>query len=219
MDFSRSRFSVTRAPLSYSKIRKIAGPIARAWPLRNTPDPGAYLNIGAGPHARPDYFNVDFDYHPGIDLFWNLTNPLPIADNSIGGLFSEHCLEHLDFKVTQMALRDFWRVLMPGKSIRISVPDGEIYARSYIEGKEMPFGDLERAKDPRWTPMQSINMAFYGHGHRFIYDFQTMKRCLEDAGFVDVEKEALGSGRDPRLLVDQATRERESLYVEASKPE
>ena len=218
MNFEKTRFSLRRGPLSYSKVRKLAGPVARAWPFKRTPPRGAYLNIGAGPHARPDFFNLDYDYHPGIDLFWDLANPLKIADDHIGGIFSEHCLEHLPFETTQRALADFCRVMMPGAVIRISVPDAELYARAYSEGREMPFGDLERGRDPLWTPMQSVNMAFYGHGHRFLYDFATLRRCLSAAGFVDIRKERLGSGRDPRLLVDQASRERESLYVEAQKP-
>lgn len=190
----------------------------RAWPLKRSPKAGDYLNIGAGPHARPEFFNIDFDYHPGIQLFWDLNRPLPIKESSIGGIFTEHCLEHLSFETTQAVLREFCRVLMPGRSIRISVPDGEIFVRSYAEGRSMPFAGDEVRADPMWTPMQSINRAFYGHGHRFIYDYPTMERCLIAAGFVDVKKEQFGVGRDDRLLIDQQERQVESLYVEASKP-
>lgn len=176
------------------------------------------MNVGAGPHARADFFNLDYDYHPGIDLFWDLTKPLPMTNNIIGGVFTEHCLEHLPFETTQRALKEFHRVMLPGATIRISVPDGELYVRSYVDAREMPFGEVERINSPHWTPMQSINMAFYGHGHRFIYDYATLQRCLEKSGFKNVQKEKLGSGRDPKLLIDQPERECESLYVEASKP-
>lgn len=218
MDFANTKLKFSRHPLSYSKVQALAGPLARAWPLKRSPKAGDYLNIGAGPHARPEFFNIDYDYHPGIQLFWDLNRPLPIKDSSVGGIFTEHCLEHLTFDTTQLVLREFCRVLMPGRSMRISVPDGEIFVRSYAENCAMPFAADEMRADPSWTPMQSINRAFYGHGHRFIYDYRTMQRCLQDAGFVDVKKEQFGVGRDDCLLIDQPTRQVESLYVEASKP-
>ena len=137
MDFSNTRLSLSRAPLSYSKVRKLAGPALRAWPFRKSPRQGDYLNIGAGPHAAPGFFNLDYDYHPGIDLFWDLAKPLPILSHSIGGIFSEHCLEHLPLEVARFALCEFHRVLLPGASVRISVPDGEIFARAYVEGRLM----------------------------------------------------------------------------------
>lgn len=217
MDFSKTKLSLRRHPLDYSKVRTVAGAVLRGWPIRSTPRLGDYLNIGAGPYAKEGYFNLDYNYAPGIDLFWDLKNPLPMKTGSIGGIFTEHCLEHLEFEVNQRLLRELHRILMPGRTIRIVVPDGEMYVRSYAEGRDMPFGSVERSRDPQWTPMQSINMLFYGHGHRFIYDFATMKCCLEEAGFVDVRKEQFGSGRDRKLLIDQEVRRCESLYVEASK--
>lgn len=218
MDFTQTRLSLRRDPLSYSKVRAVAGPLFRAWPRRQTPEAGAYLNVGAGPHGRDGFFNIDYDYHPGIQMFWDLSNPLPIRSDMIGGIFTEHCLEHLPFETGKAVLKDFCRILMPGRTVRISVPDGEIFIRSYAEGRPMPFAAHETRDDPDWTPMQSINRTFYGHGHRFIYDFATMRRCLAEAGFENIRKEEFGSGRDQKLLIDQESRRVESLYVEASKP-
>ena len=217
VDLTQTKFSPTRNPLTYSKVKHVLGPIMRAWPIRKRPQQGAYLNIGAGPHANPGFFNVDYDYHSGIDLYWDLRRRLPISDATIGGIFSEHCLEHLGYDIAQQALCDFHRVMMPGATIRISVPDGGLYARRFAAGEALPFQAEETARDLNWTAMQSLNMVFYGHGHRFIYDFTTMARCLSSAGFVDVRQEEIGQGRDPRLLIDQPARARESLYVEASK--
>src|SRR5690349_3180413 len=108
-DFSNTRLSLTRSPLSYSKVRAAMGPLARAWPIRKAPVDGAYLNIGCGPFARPDFFNIDYDFQPGVDLFHDLRRPLPIADAIAGGVFSEHCLEHLGFDDGRLALGELHR--------------------------------------------------------------------------------------------------------------
>jgi len=44
-----------------------------------------------------------------------------------------------------------------------------------------------------------------------------MAQLMQEAGFRDVKKESYGTGRDNRLLIDQAYRAVESLYVEATK--
>lgn len=217
MDFTRTKLSFRRNPLSYGKIQRAMGPLARAFPFRKKPANGAYLNVGAGPHSHPGFFNLDYDFHPGIELFWDLNRRLPFEDASIGGIFTEHCLEHLPLETTRRVLDEFHRVLMPGRHLRVSVPDGETYIHRYANGETMPFGEQEVSSDPNWTPMQSVNQLFYGHGHRFIFDFPTMKRFLEAAGFSEIERVDFGIGRDPKLQIDQESRRCESLYVEASK--
>ena len=67
--------------------------------------------------------------------------------------------------------------------------------------------------------MMSVNRIFRGHGHLFIYDFDTLAKMLHKHGFQDVRKEQFLRGRDPRLLIDMEWRAVESLYVEASKGE
>jgi predicted SAM-dependent methyltransferase len=213
----RPKLSLSRSVMSYSKVQRAMGPIMRAFPIRKKPTTGAYLNVGAGPHARPDFFNIDYDYHPGIDLFWDLNRPLPIASNSIGGIFTEHCLEHLPLATTRQVLNEFHRIMVPGAHLRISVPDGEIYIRRYVGGQPMPFWEQETGSDSDWTQMQSVNQLFYGHGHRYIYDFPTLRRFLAEAGLSKIERGDFGSGRDPRLLIDQEARRCESLYIEATK--
>jgi hypothetical protein len=64
----------------------------------------------------------------------------------------------------------------------------------------------------------SVNRIFRSHGHLFIHDFDILRQLLELNQFVDVKRESYGVGRDPKLLIDTASREVESLYVEASKP-
>jgi predicted SAM-dependent methyltransferase len=213
-DFKNTQLSLTRSPLSYSKVRAAMGPLARAWPFRKTPPEGAYLNVGCGPFARPGFFNIDYDYHDGVDLYHDLRRPMPIASGSAGGLFSEHCLEHLSFDDCRFALGEFHRVLKPGAVIRISVPDGEAYARRYVAGEPQPYMENDSLAIG-YTPIMSINRIFYGSGHRFIYDYETMAGQLAAVGFTDIRRVALGEGRDPKLLIDQAERAPETLYIEA----
>jgi predicted SAM-dependent methyltransferase len=205
---------------SYQKVRDFISPIVRGkkWLVRKDRIKGKILmNVGCGPHSKEEFINVDWMWHPGIDICWDITTKTyPIPSNSLEGVYTEHCLEHITFEKCAENLKEFYRLLKPGGTVRVVVPDGQIYFDLYQAKKtdksvRLPYDDEEE------TPDISINRIFRRHGHLFIYDFETMKLQLERAGFRDIKKESFRTGRDPRLLLDLAERKVESLYVEASK--
>jgi predicted SAM-dependent methyltransferase len=183
--------------------------------------PGLVLDVGCGPNPRPVNLNLDFQWRPGVNICCDITRALPLDDGYVGGVFSEHCLEHIPFKAALAVLAEFHRVMQPGAYARIIVPDFELYVDQYIRFRNtgqasMPYAD----DDPIggiYTPMLSINRIFRGHGHQFIYDFATFSAMLSQAGFIDIGRRRFGDSRDQRLLLDSPDRAIESLYVEARK--
>jgi predicted SAM-dependent methyltransferase len=214
-----------RTLTSYAKVRALLSWIRRG---RRAFIPGrirglGYLDIGCGPNVSAAFINLDYDWKPGVDVVWDITRGLPFASSSLKGIFTEHCLEHLAFAETEAVLREAHRILAPGGRIRVIVPDGEIYLAAYsrhragAEGEPAPYWESDRA-GTWYTPILSVNRIFRAHGHRFIYDFETLRRMLGDAGFAEAAKCAFGQGGDPILLRDTGHRKGESLYVEAVKP-
>ncbi len=58
--------------------------------------PLASIDVGCGAKKRPGFVGVDQMSLPGVDHVVDLTqHPLPLADRSVGQIFSSHCLEHL----------------------------------------------------------------------------------------------------------------------------
>ncbi|HCN84102.1 MAG TPA: hypothetical protein DIT07_10865, partial [Sphingobacteriaceae bacterium] len=139
-----------------------------------------------------------------------------IKDESLEGIYTEHCLEHISYEKCLVNFKEFYRMLKKGGTVRVIVPDGEIYIDLYQQKKtnknvSLPYGEDEA------TPMISINRIFRSHGHRFIYDYETMELLLKQAGFTTVKKEVFRNGNDNRLLIDSPERIIESLYLEAVK--
>lgn len=216
-----------RSIWDYIRVRRMVGRFLRNRRLQLWTTPlhsKHYLNVGCGGGPHPDFINLDYGWIRGLDLCWDITKGLPIKEGFIRGIFTEHVLEHIPFEDCGKILAEFRRVLEPGGTLRIIVPDAELYLDAYQRGKlgeriNMPDGTPASPEGHfDVTPMMVINRIFRGHGHQYAYDFRTLKMMLENAGFVGVEKATFGNGRDKCLLIDLARRAYESLYVEASVP-
>jgi predicted SAM-dependent methyltransferase len=207
---------------SYTKVREFISPIVRGklWSIRRTRiKDKVLLNIGCGPYSKDNFINLNFEWHPGIDITWDITaKKIPLRSSFLEGVYTEHCLEHISFEKCLENLKETYRMLKPNGTIRIIVPDAEIYFDMYQARKKdpsvkLPYSDKEKEE----TAIISINRIFRAHEHLFIYDFETLALLLQKAGFRNITKESYRTGRDSRLLIDLPERAVESLYVEASK--
>lgn len=187
------------------------------------------LNLGAGPRGLIDghWVNVDGFHAPNIHFLVDLQRGLPFPDGSFDGVFSEHVLEHFTKQDGLLLAIEVARVLRPGGVFRVVVPDGEFVLRSYVDDPEelvryrgSSGPDISVSMRMGGTAMDMVNSFFrQRYEHQFIYDWLTMKRLLEHAGFQDVLRCAFRqSGATLGLEIDDVKYERESLYVEARKP-
>lgn len=222
MDFSRTRISFNRNLASYSKVRQVIGYLIRDRRLFHAKvSPGAYINLGCGPNIMSSFVNVDYQWLPGLDICCDMTRGIPIGDGFAGGIYSEHCLEHLTLEQCRFVLRECHRILSPKATFRVVVPDLQIYARAYVKHLDgQPITLPNEYFVNRTGVSHSValfNELFLGSGHRFIHDYESLSSLLREAGFTDVRSCSFGAGSDARLLIDTVGRASESQYVEATK--
>jgi predicted SAM-dependent methyltransferase len=186
------------------------------------------VNIGAGPHGKPGWINIDAYEMPSINCVYDCRKSLPFPDDSVKGIFCEHFFEHIDYtEEAPYFLSECYRVLKPGGVIRLIVPDAEKYLQAYCEGS---WEHLRRIrpldsedKDVYFhckynTPMELINVVFrQGHEHKYAYDWATLDFLLSHYGFPTVTRQPFGQSLMPELCLDQPIRATESLYVDARK--
>lgn len=183
------------------------------------------VNFGSGSAPKQGFLNLDFA--PQADVRLDLRRSIPLANFSCAFVYTEHFVEHLSYpEGAERFFADCFRILEPGGRISISVPDSKWPLEEYGKGKkEYLKACIERKFHPEGcdTFIEHINYHFrqrwrndsYSHfeNHRFAWDFETMRKKLQEAGFEHVCER----GFDPEL--DSSLREVGSLFVEARKPD
>lgn len=81
------------------------------------------LNIGCGRLKFDDYFNVDIDPKCEPDILGDCRNLNIFMDNSVDEILAIHILEHFQpFGIVEI-LKEWYRVLKPGKKLILELPD------------------------------------------------------------------------------------------------
>lgn len=175
------------------------------------------LNIGCGPNLKPGWTNIDMGAS-GVDLTLDMREKIPLPDGCAQTIYSEHFFEHLDYPTDAMNfLRECWRILEPAGTFRVVVPDTEWPLREYADRSKT--GYLKEMAKANWHPawcetfMEHINYHFRQDGeHKFAWDFETMKKALDEVGFTNITQGTYL----PEM--DSERRKIGSLYANAVKP-
>lgn len=176
---------------------------------------GLLLHLGSGSKGKAGWINVDLRRDADITL--DLRKPFPFSDGSCRYVYSEHFLEHLDYPddATRF-VKECFRVLEPGGTLDVVVPDTALVLRSYLEGPSEEVRAAQAQFNPEWctTPMEHVNYSFRQlNEHRFSYDFETLALLLKRNGFDNVQQRGFNADRDSN------ERRVGSLYVICRKPD
>ena len=191
------------------------------------------LHIGAGSDQPTGWLNTDL--YPGRYGMVRLdaTQTFPFSDETFHFIFSEHMIEHIPLRGARTMLSECHRTLRPKGWIRLATPNLTQVARLVLDRAEPDvtrfLGKMAHRYDPEAGDNLStlmINDYFYGHGHRFIYNFQMLSSELAHAGFINIRQCSSGISAIPDLngidahhhLVGQEANAYETLVIEAQKP-
>lgn len=148
------------------------------------------LHLGCGDRVihLPGWFNVDLrpPAKPGAAFALCVVGSLPVADGAIDLVYASHVLEHIRRPDTAAVLAEWRRVLRPGGTLRIAVPDLEVAFRTYLEGQPdagIAQGDLDHQLGQLYG-----RQDFFWNTHFQGFDFRRLSRVLTEAGFVDVRR-------------------------------
>jgi len=202
--------------------------------------PDGWLNFDASPRLKIERIpGLRFAVQHTVGLLFpsnvrtgDIVTGLPVADGTAHGVYCSHVLEHLRRDDLPIALRNTFRMLMPGGLFRLVVPDLQWRALRYVRAAD--HGDADAADalmrscalGSRARPgslMSNLRARLSRNEHLWMYDFAALGSLLEQAGFGRVRRCAFGDCDDAMFArVEDRDRffeagERE-LAIEAARP-
>ena len=124
--------------------------------------------------------------------------PLPIHAQSVDHVLCSHFLEHVYPQECKNILNDFLKVLKPGATLHIILPDIENIINQYLANKK---NGMQRAadkfvKDSLLSKESRGSFKYrvlefnggFGLQHRWMYDNASISELLKELGFEIIEK-------------------------------
>jgi predicted SAM-dependent methyltransferase len=137
-------------------------------------------HLGCWHRFIPGFIHVDLCDMPHIN-YKNGIDCLPFfSSNSLELIYCSHAFEYFDRDKAREVLKEWWRVLEPGGTLRLAVPDFRALIGIYEKT-----GDLSRILGPLYGKF-SIDteqgpLTLY---HKTTYDQASLSDTLEECGFI-----------------------------------
>jgi predicted SAM-dependent methyltransferase len=134
----------------------------------------------------------------------------------VAGFYSSHAFEHLPHGQCKDLLSRVRTWLTATGVLRVVLPDLRKLVNSYLVTGDADA--LVASTHLVCDHLLSLSKIFGNSRHLWMYDADSFKRLLEDAGFHDIRLCEFGESRMPSLsALDIPVRRVESFYMEATK--
>ena len=90
------------------------------------------LNLGCGNSYHSDWVNLDLLPQSPEVTQADISKGIPYPNASVDVVYHSHLLEHLNRPDSKQLIADCFRVLKPGGTLRVAVPDLEQIAKQYL---------------------------------------------------------------------------------------
>lgn len=194
--------------------------------------PSQWQNFDASPTLRFEripiigrLYTKNKSRFPSNVEYGDIVKGLPIERDSCAGVYCSHVLEHLTLSDFRTALRNTKEILRPTGIFRLVLPDLEHSINNYSQNtsagaaptfmRETSLGHENRARGF----LGLINTWLGNSQHLWMWDYKSIEKELESAGFIEIRKANFGDSPDPFFnTVEDKGRWDDCLGVECRKP-
>lgn len=144
------------------------------------PDGSMMFHIGCGEIASPEFVNIDARAYPHVHIVTRDLFDLKAVPDAVASLvYMCHVLEHVPRGMVNKVLREMRRVLKPGGTLRISVPDFDLILAMYEA--------TQRDPDHITGPLMG-GQDYEFNFHYSVFAANNLGAALVRTGFVDVRR-------------------------------
>jgi hypothetical protein len=184
--------------------------------------PQEWLNFDASPTLRLQKLPLMGQWVGGTKFpsnvhYGDIVSGLPVPPQTCRAVYCSHVLEHLSLSQFRIALVNTRRLLAKDGIFRLVVPDLRVAAKRYVADEsdaaairfmeETYLGVLERPRS-----LSGLLRTWLGNSqHLWMWDFASLRRELETAGFSAIRAAHMGDSDEPLF----AAVEEESRWTDA----
>lgn len=136
------------------------------------------LHIGCGSINSPGFINIDARKYPHVHVVTKKLTRLPLFPSDVADLiYMCHVLEHVPGAQVGAVLSEMFRLLKPGGTLRLSVPDFDMIVEMYsASGRNLPAisGALMGGQDYKFN------------FHYVVFNAEYLGNLLRSSGYRDV---------------------------------
>lgn len=155
------------------------------------------LHLGCGTNIKPGWLNTDIGAASEQVFVMDAGAAFPLPTSTFHYAYTEHMIEHIPYGSGLQMLREIFRILRPGGTLRVVTPsigflinlfsrDRTALEDSYLEQQLGNFPEIPAVLPGFW-----FNIFVRHWGHQFIYDRETLRLALQIAGFAQIEECAI----------------------------
>jgi predicted SAM-dependent methyltransferase len=159
------------------------------------------IDIGSGPHPKPDA-QVFMDVHQwgNVNCLHDLTKmPYPLESEFFTKAYMGDVIEHISIFDIDNVLKEVYRILKPGASLEVTVPDVRWICERIAKNDwdtMANVGWLNQTNDPWANAMSYLFGGFHnineykilGMGHINGFDEDSLSKLLTKNGFTDCKR-------------------------------
>jgi predicted SAM-dependent methyltransferase len=142
--------------------------------------------IGCGHDRLPGFIHVEINLgknKAGLpDVLADISEWIPLPNSSVDLVYSVATLEHLTYTQLLNCLLESRRILKRGGVVRLVVPNLDKYVQDYLHQVYDP-GEKATPDYPNDNYVDTFVFRTIYFDHRYLHNFDTMRRALEKAGF------------------------------------
>ena len=163
------------------------------------------LHIGCSHASKDGWLPTDISPKSNSVIYLDATDKFPFEDNIFDYIYCEHMIEHINFFQARYMLEECFRITKPKGKIRIATPDLDkylslIYDNENRENLEMINFYMDnlfsRYPNDENAALHILNLEMHSWGHKYLYNFATLKNQLIESGFSKISQHDCGKSVD-----------------------
>lgn len=159
------------------------------------------LEIGPGPRRVPGFETINVVWGRDVDYICDASKKLPFTSGSFDLVYASHVLEHIPWYQVPPVIKEWVRILKPGGSIEIWLPNGFLIAQAFVNAELKIKNDINedgwyKFNDDHDPCVWANGRIFsYGDGtgrkndpnwHMTVFSPRYLRSLLTNSGLIDI---------------------------------